>query len=395
MAVVGVAAGIDLLFWNGDSDLREGLFGQQSLLPWVIPVLSAVIYPLLLLRWHYPRTVFAVHCTYTLAAGLLLPDYLPFMGLLVALYAMSSRVTRGWSLFGVGASLVPFAVNAYNVAADRPAQGPRSFAATMLLWAVLNLTVWGLGRRAYTAERQIEHERRMRETQQAQAAEAVRRERLYLARELHDIVSHSVNAMILQSAGIRTLVPSAEQQIHDALKAMETTGVEAMDELHRLLGLLRAVSPADENDQAFAPKSLRDLHALINTTRASGVDVEFEVEGDPAKLDRSIELTAYRIVQEALTNTIRHAGPGASTRIQVRWEPHGLTLTVQDRTGVPAQGAARLSSGHGLEGLLERVSLVGGTLEARSVAGGFLVQAHLPVRPQGTPRPGKPAGPAF
>lgn len=371
IVVVGAAAGIDLLLWNGDSALRDG----QLLPMWVVPALTVVIYPVLLLRWRYPRAVFTLHWTYGLA-GLFLPDYVPFAGLLVALHALGRCASTGWAWAGLAACVVPFGVNAYNEATLSTREDRLLYSAgTMMLWAVIVLTVWGLGRLAHTAQQRAEQEKR------EQAVAAVRAERLRLARELHDIVSHSVSAMILQAAGAQTLVPRDEEQVRAALEAIETTGVHAMGELHRLLGLLRAADPDDDSDGSSAPPSLRDLNTVVSSARASGVEVEVVIDGRPTELDTSVDQAAYRVVQEALTNTIKHAGRGASARVHLEWGVEGLTLTIRDRAGFEPQERAELSSGQGLNGLAERVHLVGGTLETGPVPGGFLLRAHLPARP--------------
>ena len=128
--------------------------------------------------------------------------------------------------------------------------------------------------------------------------------------------------------------------------------------------------------------ALKDLPSLIDLSRASGLVVDLAAEGEAAELDPSVDLAAYRIIQEALTNTTKHAGQGAATGIHLRWHSDGLTITVRDTAGLerPGRGKARpLSSGHGLVGLAERVNLVGGHFEAGAVAGGFLIRAELPL----------------
>lgn len=371
---MAVAVGIDLMVWSEDRLLRDG-----QLLPlWVIPALTAAVYPVLLLRWRCPRAVFALHWVYALA-GVPLPDYVPFAGLLVALHALARRASTGWACAGLAACVVPFAVNSFNVAATVTDVDPVvGFAGTMVLWSALTLTVWGSGRWTSVLERRAEQERGDRAQQ---AAAAVRAERLHLARELHDIVSHSVSAMILQAAGARALASRDDEQVRAALEAIETTGIEAMNELHRLLGLLRASDPDGATPGLSSGRSLQDLDALVISARASGVDVEVVEEGHPDELDRSVGLAVYRTVQEALTNTIKHAGRGASARVHLRWEPESLTLTIRDKAGFGAREMSELSSGHGLAGLTERVTLVGGSLEAGPVPGGFLLRAQLPTRP--------------
>lgn len=372
--LVCAAAAIDLLTWQGADELRWG----QPLSLWVVPVLTVIVYPVLLLRRRFPRAVFALHWTYALA-GVILPDYVPIVGLLVALHALARRTSNRWAGTGLCMCLAPIVVNAFNVADGvRDDERVLGFAATAALWTALTLQVWGSGRLAYAAERRAEQEKQ--EQSEAAVRAAVRAERLHVARELHDIVSHSVSAMILQAAGARTLVPRQDDRVLDALKAIETAGVDAMVELHRLLGLLRDAGPEEDRNRNSPLPSLQDIDSLVSSVRATGVDVEVVVEGHPARLDRSVGQTAYRIVQEALTNTIKYAGPGAAAKLHLRWENDGLTLTIEDQAVPGAKTTAELSSGHGLTGLAERAHLAGGTLKAGPVAEGFLVQAHLPSR---------------
>ncbi|MFI7482068.1 sensor histidine kinase [Kocuria sp. M1R5S2] len=319
--------------------------------------------------------MFALHWTYGLS-GLLMPMFAPVAGLMVVLYALARSESRRIARAALALCVAPVVVNSYNVAvlADE-ANRILTFVVVVVPWSALVLTVWGLGRNSYAADRRVELEK------QEQTAAAVRAERLNMARELHDIVSHSVSAMILQAAGAQTYVAREDHQVRAALEAIENTGVQAMGELHRLLELLRTASPEQDREEYAPPPSLRDLDALVSSVRATGVDVEVVVEGHPTELDRGVGLVAYRIVQEALTNTIKHGGRGASARVHLRWELDALGLTVRNRAGLGTRGAGTLSSGHGLTGLAERVSLVGGTLETGPVADGFLVRAHLPVHP--------------
>jgi len=275
------------------------------------------------------------------------------------------------------ACVVPFAIDSYNSTADQ--NGGVAFATSALLWAVLSGTVWALGRLSYAAKRRAEKER---ELQAAEGEAAVRAERLRLARELHDVVAHAVSAMILQAAGARTLIHPRDDRVRQSLEVIEAAGVQAMAELHRLLGLLRSVDPDSADDVYEHQPTLKDLPSLIDLSRASGLVVDLAAEGEAAELDPSVDLAAYRIIQEALTNTSKHAGQGAATRIHLRWHSDGLTITARDTVGLdrPSRSRARpLSSGHGLLGLAERVNLVGGQFESGAVAGGFLIRAELPL----------------
>ena len=205
------------------------------------------------------------------------------------------------------------------------------------------------------------------------AREAVAGERARIARELHDVVAHSVSVIVVQAqAGPRLLGEPA--QVRDVFHSIETTGREALDELRRLLGVLRT---RDEQLPVGPQPGLDALQPLIQQLREAGLRVELRVEGEPVRLPPGIDLSAYRIVQEALTNTLKHAGP-AEAEVTVRYHHSTLELEILDNgTGAPARVNG---SGHGLVGMRERVALYGGSLEAGARNGhGFGVRARLPL----------------
>ena len=205
------------------------------------------------------------------------------------------------------------------------------------------------------------------------AREAVVAERARIARELHDVVAHSVSVMVVQAqAGPRLL--SVPESAGEAFRSIETTGREALVELRRLLGVLRG----GEEQLATTPQpGLDRLDALVEQVRAAGLQVDLRVEGEPVQLPAGVDLSAYRIVQEALTNTLKHAGR-AEAEVIIRFEPSALELEVLDNGSGPATHPN--GSGHGLAGMRERVALYGGVLEAGSRKGhGFVVRARLPL----------------
>jgi len=213
---------------------------------------------------------------------------------------------------------------------------------------------------------------------EAEARTAVADERARIARELHDVVAHAIGVIVVQARGGRRTLDTDPEASREALGAIETTAVGALAEMRRLLGVLRA----DDDGIALAPRpGLRDLDRLIDQVREAGLPVELSVEGDPVELAPGVDLSAYRIVQEALTNALKHAGP-ASARVVVRYGGGRLDLEVSD-TG--PGGSAGRSAGHGLLGMRERVALYGGDLEAGpQQGGGFSVRAHLPLERAGT-----------
>jgi signal transduction histidine kinase len=153
-----------------------------------------------------------------------------------------------------------------------------------------------------------------------------------------------------------------------------------MEELRQLLGVLRAVGDGSGTD-LLPPVDLGRLPELVEGARSAGVEIETVVEGQPVRLDQSVAVAAYRVVQEAVSNTVRHAGRGASCRVHLLWSADRLVVDVRDRRGVADPGRPRLSTGHGLEGLAERVHLVGGTLDVQALPDGFAVHAVLPTSP--------------
>lgn len=206
-----------------------------------------------------------------------------------------------------------------------------------------------------------------------QARAAVAEERSRIARELHDVVAHAISVMVLQARGGRRSLPTDPGETHEALAVIETTGSQALAEMRRLLGMLRR----DDEEIALAPQpSLRYLDALVAQVRDAGLPVEVSVEGQPTELPPGVDLSAYRIVQEGLTNALKHAGP-VTARVIIRYGKYLLELEIAD-TGLGA--GASDGEGHGLVGMRERVSLYGGKIESGpQEGGGFAVRARLPL----------------
>jgi signal transduction histidine kinase len=223
-----------------------------------------------------------------------------------------------------------------------------------------------LNRRLDEQAREIERNRAERE----QAA--VLSERSRIARELHDVVAHDVSVMLVQAAAAKRTVPADPERARAAIAAVEETGREALGELRRLLGVLRR----GDEELALAPQpSLERIGALVERMRATGLPVELEVAGDPVHLPPGVDAAAFRIVQEALVNVMRHA---AATRALVRvgYEPAAVEVVVSD----DGRGTGPVRDGRGLIGLRERVALYGGELRAgRRPARGFELRARLPV----------------
>jgi signal transduction histidine kinase len=206
-----------------------------------------------------------------------------------------------------------------------------------------------------------------------QARTAVLEERTRIARELHDVVAHAISVIVLQARGARHALESDREDARNAVDAIEQTASQALREMRRLLGMLRA----DDAEVALAPQpSLAHLDALVTHVRDAGLPVEVRFEGNPRELAPAVDLSAYRIVQEALTNALKHAGP-AKARVVVRYGDDTVELEVADTGGGAVNGEG---SGQGLAGMRERVALFGGQLESGPRNdGGFAVRARLPL----------------
>lgn len=215
-------------------------------------------------------------------------------------------------------------------------------------------------------------ESKVREEAEARAARAADEERARIARDLHDMVAHHVSGMTLQAEAART-APSDE-----ALARIAEAGRAAMGELRRMLGILRA-SGADDGGIAPQP-GLAQVADLVQELRAQGMPITLRMEGDGASVPAGVALSAYRVVQEALTNVRKHAGRSSSVHVDVRCQADAIEIQVVDDGGPAFARSAALGTGHGLVGMQERVALVGGTLTAgRRDGGGWMVQAVLPV----------------
>ena len=228
-------------------------------------------------------------------------------------------------------------------------------------------------RRREVLELHRERAEQLERTQDEVARRAVAEERLRIAREMHDVVAHSMSVVAVQAASGRLVVDTDPERARQALVAIEQTSRSALDEMRRLLGVLRR---DDAGGAAREPApGLGELDRLVAETVAAGIPVSVRVEGDRRALSPGADLTAYRIVQEALTNVRKHA-PDARAAVVVRYDGAGVTVEVSDGGGAAARP---MGTGHGLLGMQERVALYGGTLDAGPVpGGGFRVVATLP-----------------
>ena len=229
--------------------------------------------------------------------------------------------------------------------------------------------------------------------QRASDAEREQRQRLALAtaderarigRELHDVIAHSLTVIVAQAQAAIAAQHRHPQRATDAMREVVSVGRDSLSEMRRLVG---AFGPAPDPERDLAPPTgIGGLPALVERIQAAGLPVHLTIDGSPANVPASVDLSAYRIVQEALTNTLKHAGAGTEATVRLTFHPDHVDVQVtDDGVGPPAdQGATH---GNGLRGIAERVDLLGGTLSlGPGPGGGFAMRAHLPVAPTGAPR---------
>lgn len=296
------------------------------------------------------------------------------LGLQVALYTVAVYSSRRTSLIALVLVMVGYLAG-YLANPPFRVAGPM----TMLLSAfVLYVGTWLLGewqktRRAYTAELKQRTARLVRERDQG-ARLAVAEERVRIARELHDVLAHHVSVMGIQAAAARRVLDRHREDVIAALATIEASSRQAMTDLHQLVGLLRQDNEATDNSRGPQP-DLGQLPALATAMREAGLAVDLQIEGDPGPLPAAVQLSVYRIVQEALTNTLQHAGP-ARAQVSIRCHDRTVEIEVVDNGGGPP--ATRRVGGSGLAGMRERVALHGGRFEAGSRPdGGFRIHAIL------------------
>jgi signal transduction histidine kinase len=293
----------------------------------------------------------------------------PFVALTFAAYSVGSRFEgRLWIPPALAIAAVPLFVVAV-VHGQSAGNAIPNYVWLLAAW-VVGRTMREWRRKSLALELA---NRRLAEQRGLQAQAAVTVERGRIARELHDVVAHNVSMMVVQAGAAIRVLDGEQLDVRNALDAIADTGRETVDEMRTLLGVLRA----DRDAQALKPQpGLADLVQLIDGVREAGLPVTLHVEGDPRPLPPAADLSAYRIVQEALTNTLKHAGP-TQADVVIRYEPSAVTLEVRDRGTGHANGH---DTGHGLVGMRERVAMFGGELEAAfQPGGGFAVRARLPV----------------
>jgi signal transduction histidine kinase len=345
--------------------------------------------PLVLRRRQAVAACVGVCCA--LAAQVLFvdPHLSLFAGLLPLMISVYSASTYGAARRRVYGLVAAFAIDGVLIV-----RIPEERASGELLFGIFIITgVWVVGdlvrSRQLRAEHATSHVLRVEAERDAWAIEVLAEERARIARELHDVIAHGVSLMGVQAAAARALLDSDLDGARAALRAVEDCSRESVAELQRLLGVLRDVECAPALEPQPGMARLRDLAADM---RSAGMVVELQIEGEERYLPPGVDLTAYRIVQEALTNTLKHAG-AAAAEVRVRYRAAELVLEIVDNgqtsstTARHGQGQGHghgqgqgQGHGHGLVGMRERVALYGGSLQVGPTSvGGFAVNARLPV----------------
>jgi signal transduction histidine kinase len=367
LTVLGLFVSAQVQIWSAPSSYDVGGRPLNAL------VAAAFTLPVLAAR-TWPGSVMLVVLAAIAADHLLGGQHgEPWFTVLLAVYALGSYGSA-WAS-GVGL----FVLAALVLSMDIPRlQRGDPVDEVLPAWFILG-ALWGLGRwmrhrRAELGDLSSRAEALERDRDEATRA-AIAHERARIARELHDLVAHSLAVIVLQAQAADRVLTTDVEAARRALAAIDSTGREGLGELRRMLDILVDTAPDDLEPRP----SLDHLDLLVDRVRNAGLAVSVSVSGQPRPLPVGVDLSAYRIVQEALTNTLKHGSP-TNVEVGVDYRPDGLELTIADEGNGRQRPGAQQGSGHGLIGMRERAHLYGGTVEAGPTpAGGFLVRAVLPT----------------
>ena len=343
------------------------LVTAPAALLWTLPLLAAGRFPL-----GAPVVVFAVLGGLAfLPHDVVTSSQLNGFAIIGAFGAAGTHPDMRRGLAGAGVGLAAVATIVLNDLDD---------VGLALPIVVLGGISWGIGRALAERGRRAEGLRERAERLEHEHEAALSAERSRIARELHDVIAHSVSVMTVQAGAARLMLDEDPARAREPLMAVERTGRQALGEMRRLLGILRGGGGDDA--AALEPQpGIGQIDALVEQVRSAGLPVDIAVEGRAQPLPPGVDLAAYRIVQEALTNVIKHAGP-ARAQVRVRYGSDTVELEViDDGRAAHANGQPDPSSGHGLVGMQQRVALYGGEVQAGPrPEGGYAVRARLPVR---------------
>jgi signal transduction histidine kinase len=353
----------------------EALAAQHIDNHWLVAVLALGWTLPFALRARYPFWAPVVVCAFVCAFALTASDRsitsltMPFVAALAAAVSLGLVGDRRLSIAGWAAVI--------GTAAVVDSQSGSRY--SDFFWTTLILTLaWFFGSALRTRTEQArELSERVVAAERARAVAAERAtaaERARIARELHDVVAHSVSVMVVQASGVRRLLKDEQHREREALLSVEQIGRQALTEMRRMLGVMRS---GEDPPAALAPQpGLQHLDRLIAQVEEAGLAVTLRVEGHRPALSPGVDLSAYRIVQEGLTNALKHA-KGAQAEVVVRYIDSSVQLEIADDGPGAVNGE---TGGHGLVGMRERVALYGGTIEAGPRdGGGFVLRAKLPV----------------
>lgn len=346
---------------------------------WLHTALTVLMAAPLALRRFYPTTVFFVILgAWVVDRSLDYPEAVASVGVLIAFYTIGTELSRRRSslIGGLSALFVLFWTMMGAILLESVTRV--SIATTM----IATVTPLLIGRemrarreRAEELQRKVADAEREREES---ARRAVADERARIARELHDVVAHQMTVMTIQAEGARRIAAGADPRVVEALETIEATGHSALIEMRRVVGLLR--QDGTETPELAPLPNLDDLGTLVEQVRSTGVPVDLTVQGVARPLTDGVELSAYRIVQESLTNAVRHGGPGVAADVAVSYGDDQLDVLVVD----DGRGAAATSGnggGHGIVGMRERVAVLGGSFEAGPrPGGGYRIHASIPYQ---------------
>jgi signal transduction histidine kinase len=346
--------------------------------PWfAVPVATAMVLVLLARRrrpFAAPMALWLVGAAASFADGRLVSETVSlFLAGMAAAFLLGQLRDGFQARIGLAVVIMGAEIVVWN-SPDHPAG---DFIFTPAVFAIAWLGGYAVRERSVRAELAEERADVAERERDAAARIAVAEERARIARELHDVVAHAVSVMVLQTGAARHRLPAAAEEEGRALEEVERTGRRALVEMRRLLGAMRG----EGQEAELAPQpGLDTLESLLEGYRGAGLAVELRIEGERRPLPRALDLSVYRIVQEGLTNTLKHAH-ATRADVVVRYEPDGLRIDVRD----DGRGmAANDGLGHGLVGVRERVKIYGGEMSAGSAnGGGFVLSASLPIEPDG------------
>ena len=354
--------------------LRHDSEGAPRATLWfAVPAAAAIVLPLLGRRrfpFVAPVAVWLLAAAFSFVDGDLVGFvYAPLVAGMAAAFLLGNLRDATQARIGLAVVLGAAAVITYN----NPDHTPGDLVFIPVLFAIAWLAGFALRERATQAEAAEERAIHAERQREAAARIAVAEERARIARELHDIVAHSVSVMVLQVGAVRHKLPEALEEDREALEGVEQAGRAALAEMRRLLGAMRREG---EEPEMEPQPGLGSLDTLVETVGRAGLPVRLHVDGEPFPLPRALDLSAYRIVQEGLTNALKHAGAGRAD-VTLRYGPDELQIEVRDDGEGSAAGDGL---GHGLVGIRERVKIYGGEMTAgRATGGGFVLSTRLPL----------------